>query len=309
MQLSMHSVEVEGYGAFTDAVVYPLKERGVCAVVGDNRDDGCSDSNGAGKTTLVMAAMWALTGNSDLRIEGGAGKTLTKTDVVNDYAKTARVRLEGAAFRFGEFIFYFRAISSVFCSQGGAEGEPDQAARAEVRRRRRGAHARGLQADPGGDGRGFGRERRGANRVSRAAHRRTTFRRQRRALKAALGELVDADTWQEAKDLSRKRVTAARKRATALGADASARADYVRRIEQRLHSATAAANDWTAQVERNLSRLASEEAGAADALARARRGGRRRRRAEGGERAVGRGGGGRRRGSGRRVRVLGPSRG
>jgi len=97
VQLSMHSVEVEGYGAFTDAVVYPLKERGVCAVVGDNRDDGCSDSNGAGKTTLVMAAMWALTGNSDLRIEGGAGKTLTKTDVVNDYAKTARVRLEGAA--------------------------------------------------------------------------------------------------------------------------------------------------------------------------------------------------------------------
>ena len=44
-----------------------------------------------------MAAMWALTGNSDLRVEGGAGKTLTKTDVVNDYAKTARVRLEGAA--------------------------------------------------------------------------------------------------------------------------------------------------------------------------------------------------------------------
>ena len=87
------------------------------------------------------------------------------------------------------------------------------------------------------------------------------------ALKAALGELVDADTWQEAKDLSRKRVAAARKRATALGADASARADYVRRIEQRLHSATAASNDWTAQVERNLSRLASEEAGAADALA------------------------------------------
>ena len=47
--------------------------------------------------TRARAAMWALTGNSDLRIEGGAGKTLTKTDVVNDYAKTARVRLEGAA--------------------------------------------------------------------------------------------------------------------------------------------------------------------------------------------------------------------
>ena len=37
VQLSMHGVEVEGYGAFTDAVAYPLRDRGVCAVVGDNR--------------------------------------------------------------------------------------------------------------------------------------------------------------------------------------------------------------------------------------------------------------------------------
>ena len=48
----------------------------------------------AGKTTLVMAPMWALTGASDTRIEGSSGKTLTKTDVVND-ARAARVRLEG----------------------------------------------------------------------------------------------------------------------------------------------------------------------------------------------------------------------
>ena len=47
-------------GAFTDAVFYPLHDRGVCAVVGDNKDDRCADSNGAGKTTLVMAPMWAL---------------------------------------------------------------------------------------------------------------------------------------------------------------------------------------------------------------------------------------------------------
>jgi hypothetical protein len=65
------------------------------AAVGDNKDDRCSDSNGAGKTTLVMAPMWALTGQSDLRVEGGASKTLTKTDVVNDGVKAARVRLEG----------------------------------------------------------------------------------------------------------------------------------------------------------------------------------------------------------------------
>ena len=94
LRLSLASVELEGFGAFADAVSYPLAGRGVCAVVGDNRDDRCSDSNGAGKTTLVMAPMWALTGASDTRIEGGSGKTLTKTDVVND-ARVARVRLEG----------------------------------------------------------------------------------------------------------------------------------------------------------------------------------------------------------------------
>ena len=97
VSLSMHGVEVEGYGAFTDAVFYPLHDRGVCAVVGDNKDDRCADSNGAGKTTLVMAPMWALTGTSDLRVEGGAGKALTKTDVVNDFSKSARVKLEGTA--------------------------------------------------------------------------------------------------------------------------------------------------------------------------------------------------------------------
>lgn len=252
VQLSMHGVEVEGYGAFTDAVAYPLRDRGVCAVVGDNRDDGCSDSNGAGKTTLVMAAMWALTGNSDLRVEGGAGKTLTKTDVVNDYAKTARVRLEGAA---NGVPFWVERRVSRSKLLGLRYGVGDE--------ERTLADSRLTQAAMDVD--------LGASVAARIAfHGQHTVGQlldaNDAALKAALGELVDADTWQEAKDLSRKRVTAARKRAAALGADASARADYVRRIEQRLSAATAAANDWTAQVERNLTRLAREEAGAADAL-------------------------------------------
>ena len=45
LRLSLASVELEGFGAFADAVSYPLAGRGVCAVVGDNRDDRCSDSN------------------------------------------------------------------------------------------------------------------------------------------------------------------------------------------------------------------------------------------------------------------------
>ena len=67
-------------------------------------------------------------------------------------------------------------------------------------------------------------------------------------LKAALGELVDADTWAEAKALSRKRVSEARKHAAALGADASARSDYVRRTESLLSLARNAADDWAAEV-------------------------------------------------------------
>ena len=252
VQLSMRSVEVEGYGAFTDAVTYPLRDRGVCAVVGDNRDDGCSDSNGAGKTTLVMAAMWALTGNSDIRVEGGAGKTLTKTDVVNDYAKTARVRLEGAAN--GVPFWVERRVSrSKLLGLRYGVGDDERTL----------ADSRLTQAAMDAD--------LGASVAARIAfHGQHTVGQlldaNDAALKAALGELVDADTWQEAKDLSRKRVGEARKRAAALGADASARADYVRRIEQRLAAATAASEDWTAQVERNVSRLAREEEVAADAL-------------------------------------------
>ena len=85
-------------------------------------------------------------------------------------------------------------------------------------------------------------------------------------LKAALGELVDADTWAEAKALSRKRVSEARKHAAALGADASARSDYVRRTESLLSLARNAADDWAAEVERNIARLENDERRAASSL-------------------------------------------
>ena len=188
---------------------------------------GLVGANGAGKTTLVMAAMWALTGNSDLRVEGGAGKTLTKTDVVNDYAKTARVRLEGAA---NGVPFWVERRVSRSKLLGLRYGVGDE--------ERTLADSRLTQAAMDAD--------LGASVAARIAfHGQHTVGQlldaNDAALKAALGELVDAATWQEAKDLSRKRVTAARKRAAALGADASARADYVRRIEQRLSAATAAA--------------------------------------------------------------------
>ena len=239
-------------GAFTDAVFYPLHDRGVCAVVGDNKDDRCADSNGAGKTTLVMAPMWALTGTSDLRVEGGAGKALTKTDVVNDFSKSARVKLEGTAD--GVPFWVERRVSrSKLLSLRYGVGDEERTM----------ADSRLTQAAMERD--------LGASVAARIAfHGQHTVGQLLDAndatLKAALGELVDADTWAEAKALSRKRVSEARKHAAALGADASARSDYVRRTESRLALARNAAADWAAEVERNIARLEGDERRAASSL-------------------------------------------
>ena len=97
-KIEFDEVEITGFGAFKDEITYPLNDRGVVCVVGDNRDDsGFADSNGAGKTTLVTAVMWALTGKSDVRLDtGSTQKYLTNKDVVNDDSKSARVIVRGS---------------------------------------------------------------------------------------------------------------------------------------------------------------------------------------------------------------------
>lgn len=77
-------------------VRYPLGGRGVRVVSGRNEDDAGADSNGAGKSALVMAPLWALTGRSDARAEASGGRGLIAADVVNDAARSARVRVEGS---------------------------------------------------------------------------------------------------------------------------------------------------------------------------------------------------------------------
>ena len=91
------TVEITGFGAFKETVEYPLNDRGVVCIIGDNRDDsGFADSNGAGKTTLVTAVLWCLTGKSDVRLDtGNAQKYLTNKDVVNDDSKSAKVVVSG----------------------------------------------------------------------------------------------------------------------------------------------------------------------------------------------------------------------
>ena len=253
LRLSLASVEVEGFGAFADAVTYPLADRGVCAVVGDNRDDRCSDSNGAGKTTLVMAPMWALTGASDTRIEGGSGKTLTKTDVVNDARASARVRLEGTVDD-APFWVERRVSRAKLLSLRYGVGDEERTL----------ADARLTQAAMDRD--------LGASTAARVAfHGQHTVGALLDAndatLKAALGELVDADTWAAAKETSKRRVAEARKRVAALGADVNAREEYLARAMARLEAARAASDAWAEATAREEAATEVENQIAEDALA------------------------------------------
>ena len=252
--VSLHSVEVEGFGAFAERAVYPLRGRGVCAVVGDNGDDRCSDSNGAGKTTLVMAPMWALTGRSDARVEDGASKTLTKTDVVSDDAKTARVSLrgevDGVPFVVERKVSRTRVLSLTY-SVGGedmtladsrltqAAMDRDLGAQVLARVAFHGQHTVGSLLD--------------ANDA---------------ALKAALGELVEADTWAAAKEASKKKVAEQRKKLASARADVDARQAFLRRAEERLLTATEARDAWEDDV-RQRKALLEKSVAAADEDARA----------------------------------------
>ena len=261
LRVALESVEVEGFGAFADSARYPLGDRGVCAVVGDNRDDRCSDSNGAGKTTLVMAPMWALTGESDARVDQGGSKRLTKTDVVNDSRRTARVRVDGSVS--GLPFWVERKVSRTkLVSLRYGIGDEEKTL----------ADARLTQAALDRD--------LGAAVIARACfHGQHTVTAlldaNDAALKAALGELVEAETWAEAKDLSRRVVSEKRKTVATLEADVETRAAYVRRVQARLDEATRARDEWEAAERSNAAKLEREKDAAlsrvAEALAACRR--------------------------------------
>ena len=88
--LEFTSVTAKGFGPFLHSVTYPLSNRGLVLLRGDNQDEG-SDSNGSGKTTLAMAVLWALTGTSDPR----PMQDSKVSDVINFDGKSARVAVEG----------------------------------------------------------------------------------------------------------------------------------------------------------------------------------------------------------------------
>ena len=73
VHLEFQSLELEGYLSFREAVQYPLSGRGLVvvsgAVEGAAAEGAGVQSNGAGKSALVMAPLWALTGDTDMRAE------------------------------------------------------------------------------------------------------------------------------------------------------------------------------------------------------------------------------------------------
>ena len=243
VRVAFDTVEVEGFGTFQSTTRYPLGSRGVCVVVGENRTDTCSDSNGAGKTTLVMSPMWALTGQSDLRIDGaGSGKSLTKSDVVNDSSKFGRVRLEG--FVNGGIPFWVeRKVnrSKLVSLKYAIDGEEKTMAESKLTQQ-------GINDDIGAD-----------------VIANTTFHGQHTvgalldandaSLKAALGKLVEADTWTKAKDISRKRVSEARGNVNAMVAEVKAREEYIGRTHARRDHARLESEKWEEEHARRVSEL------------------------------------------------------
>ncbi|KAF5832983.1 hypothetical protein DUNSADRAFT_10970 [Dunaliella salina] len=96
VDLELLECEIEGYGPFKERQVYPLQDRGLRVITGDNLDDSGSSSNGAGKSSLVTAPLWALTGDMLTRTESGSGRaTGTVDSMLNDDSRLARVVLRG----------------------------------------------------------------------------------------------------------------------------------------------------------------------------------------------------------------------
>ena len=252
VNVSFDAVEVEGFGTFQSTTRYPLNSRGVCVVVGENQTDTCSDSNGAGKTTLVMSPMWALTGQSDLRIDGGgSGRTLTKSDVVNDSAKFGRVRLEGYVNGHTPFWVERKVNKTKLVSLKYAiDGEEKTMAEAKLTQQ-------GIDEDLGA-----------------AIIANTTFHGQHTvgalldandaSLKAALGKLVEADTWTRAKDISRKRVGNARSNVNAMTAEVKAREDYISRTRVRKEQAEQESTKWDDQHRSRMSELEANSTAASE---------------------------------------------
>ncbi|GAB4817224.1 hypothetical protein N2152v2_004270 [Parachlorella kessleri] len=234
--LSFESLELEGYFSFKDRVAYRLGSRGLVVVTGrvEGPLEAGMESNGAGKTALMMAPLWALTGSVDSRSESNVGRGLTNADIINDDAKAARVRLEGAV-----------------------NGVPFVVERVAVRR------GKGARLDFWLDG-----EHRTQlemkltqalidEELATPLLGRTVFYGQSdvtgllesndRAFKEELGKLVDLTVWAQAKEESRQQLATRRAQLSSCETQLSVHSSYLHRDEKALHQAETLSGHWESQ--------------------------------------------------------------
>ena len=262
-KIEFDEVEITGFGAFKDEITYPLNDRGVVCVVGDNRDDsGFADSNGAGKTTLVTAVMWALTGKSDVRLDtGSTQKYLTNKDVVNDDSKSARVVVRGSMIddREGDdgkkpFVIE-RAVTRTklsklsFVVNGSDETKLDSKKTQEHMDEIIGASVLAQTCFHGQHTIGSLLEASDAQ------------------LKNSFGSLVEQSVWLRCKNKSKKILKERREKLTIARAELKSRESYVQRTKSRFLETEREYNRWKETFEEKVRAITIEREDALDALA------------------------------------------
>ena len=262
-KIEFDEVEITGFGAFKDEITYPLNDRGVVCVVGDNRDDsGFADSNGAGKTTLVTAVMWALTGKSDVRLDtGSTQKYLTNKDVVNDDSKSARVVVRGSMIddREGDdgkkpFVIE-RAVTRTklsklsFVVNGSDETKLDSKKTQEHMDEIIGASVLAQTCFHGQHTIGSLLEASDAQ------------------LKNSFGSLVEQSVWLRCKNKSKKILKERREKLTIAKAELKSRESYVQRTKSRFLETEREYNRWKETFEEKVRAITIEREDALDALA------------------------------------------
>ena len=260
-KVEFDEVEISGFGAFKDEITYPLNDRGVVCVVGDNRDDsGFADSNGAGKTTLVTAVMWALTGKSDVRLDtGSTQKYLTNKDVVNDDSKSARVVVRGSVIdqesnRKKPFVIE-RAVTRTKLSKLSFIVDDMDETKLDAKKTQE--HMDEII---------------GASVVAQTCfHGQHTIGSLLEAsdaqLKNSFGSLVEQSVWTRCKNRSKKLLKERREKLTIARAELKSRESYVERTKLRFLETEKDFNRWKETFEEKVRTLTMEREDALDALA------------------------------------------
>ncbi|BDA43191.1 hypothetical protein COCOBI_04-2030 [Coccomyxa sp. Obi] len=248
--IELHSMELEGYGPYREAVQYELKDRGIRVITGSNLDDDGSQSNGAGKSVLVMAPLWALTGRSDARSEGGGTRGLTMSDIVNDDCKLARVRIDGAvngrSFTV-ERSTRRKALATLRFELDGEDltGADARLTQATIERRL----AVGLLARASFHGQ---------------ADITALLEADDRKFKEELGRVIEMDIWDAAKAVTTERLKGARQQLTGLEGESRVRQELLATLQGQVHEAEQRVVQWE-EAQRSRQAAARQAAQAAAA--------------------------------------------